>query len=135
VVRYYDNMRFFYQLQSRMRELRRNVETQPQPQQQPAQQQKPGGGKNGSAIAAPERGGVLDAQGTGHWAPGAEESTELRAQSTDSDQGSVISGQRTEDAAEVRVLVGTGRLISLGESETGLQEAVEAAGYVEGSLV
>ena len=151
VVRYYDNMRFFYQLQSRMRELRRDVETQPQPQQQqPAnqQQQKPGGGKNGSAIAAPERGGELRAQGTGHRAPGtgyavqgteersafsvqrSEKRPELRAQSA-------VSGQRSENAAEVRVLVGTGRLISLGEPETGLQEAVasETAGYVEGSLV
>jgi hypothetical protein len=115
VVRYYDNMRFFYQLQSRMRELRRDVETQPQQQQQPAgqQQQKPGG-KNGSAIAAPERGGVLDAS-----------------------QRSVISDERTENAAEVRVYVTARMSISLGESETGLQEAVasETAGYVEGSLV
>jgi Putative zinc-finger len=137
VVRYYDNMRFFYQLQSRMRELRRNVETQPQQQQQQPsnqQQQKPGG-KNGSATAAPERGGELNAQGTGLRAPGTEKSSELRAQSTASDQGTAISNQRIESAAEVRVLVGTGRLISLGESETGLQEAVEAAGYVEGSLV
>jgi hypothetical protein len=128
VVRYYDNMRFFYQLQSRMRELRRNVETQPQPQQQPAQQQKPGGGKNGSAIAAPEPGGVLDAaEGTGFRVQGAKQGLGTR------DQG-LEEGQK---AAEVRVLVGTGRLISLGESETGLQEAVatETAGYVEGSLV
>jgi hypothetical protein len=129
VVRYYDNMRFFYQLQSRMRELRRNVETQPQPQQQPAnqQQQKPGG-KNGSAIAAPEPGGVLDAaEGTGYRVQGAKQGLGIR------DQG-LEEGQK---AAEVRVLVGTGRLISLGESETGLQEAVatETAGYVEGSLV
>jgi len=127
VVRYYDNMRFFYQLQSRMRELRRDVETQPQQQQQqPAsqQQQKPGG-KNGSAQR----------QGTGNREQGTEQGTELRAQSTASDQGTVISDQRIESAAEVRVLVGTGRLISLGESETGLQEAVEAAANVEGSLV
>ncbi|MGC1159705.1 MAG: zf-HC2 domain-containing protein [Acidobacteriaceae bacterium] len=128
VVRYYDNMRFFYQLQSRMRELRRDVQTQPQQQQQQPsnqQQQKPGG-KNGSATAAPERGGELNAsgQGTGYRVQGAE-------------GRSAFSVQRSEQqqAAEAGVLVGTGRLISLGESETGLQEAVEAAGYVEGSLV
>jgi hypothetical protein len=123
VVRYYDNMRFFYQLQSRMRELRRDVETQPPPPPQPAQQQKPGG-KNGSAIAVPGRGGVLNAsEGTGD-----------RLQVTE--KRSAFSDQRSErDAAEVRVLEGTGRLISLGESETGLQEAVEAAANVEGSLV
>jgi hypothetical protein len=148
VVRYYDNMRFFYQLQSRMRELRRDVETQPQPQQQqPAnqQQQKPGGGKNGSAIASPERGGVLNAK---------QRSAFSDQRSEDSaDERSVFRGQRSEEsglraelraastdkseeAAEVGVLVGPGSLISLGKTETGLQEAVEeAAGYVEGSLV
>ena len=106
----------------------RDVETQPQQQQQQPsnqQQQKPGG-KNGSATAAPERGGVLNAsgQGTGYRVQGAE-------------GRSAFSVQRSEqqEAAEAGVLVGTGRLISLGESETGLQEAVEAAGYVEGSLV
>lgn len=55
VVQYYDNMRFFYQLQSRMRELRRDVE-QPQQQQQnqqqnQQQQQKPAGKNGGSASA------------------------------------------------------------------------------------
>jgi len=57
VVRYYDNMWFFYQLQSRMRELRRDVEQpqqQQQNQQQNQQQQKPSG-KGGRR----ERGGTV----------------------------------------------------------------------------
>jgi len=35
----------------------------------------------------------------------------------------------------VKLSAGVGRSISLGQSRTGLQEAVETAGYVEGSLV
>jgi hypothetical protein len=114
VVRYYDNMRFFYQLQSRMRELRRDVQTQQpqqnnQQQQNPQQQQKPG--KNGSASA-----------GRG---------TELRAEGR-----SAFSGQSSEEqVAKAGMLVGTGNSISLDQSGTGLKEAAEAAGYVEGSLV
>jgi len=112
VVQYYDHLRFVYELQSRMRELRRNVETQPQQQQQQPndqkQEQKPGG-RNGSATADPERGGVLASRSAEHKAQGAE---------------------NNERAAVVRVSAETGRSISLGHSRTGLQEE-----DVEGSLV
>jgi len=62
VVRYYDNLRFVYQLESRMRELRRTVETapgagQPQKNQQPSKQS---GDKSGSLQDGP-RGDVLNA--------------------------------------------------------------------------
>jgi D-alanyl-D-alanine carboxypeptidase len=110
-----------------MRELRRNVESQPQ-QQQPGnqkqqEQQKPSGSgnKDGLLNDAPERGGVLNAsQDSEHRA----QSSERAAESADKSEGT-----------EVRVSEGTGRSISLGQSRTGLQEAVEAAGKVEGSLV
>ncbi|MGB9031364.1 MAG: zf-HC2 domain-containing protein [Acidobacteriaceae bacterium] len=146
VVRYYDNMRFFYQLQSRMRELRRDVETQPQQQQQqPAnqQQQKPGG-KNGSATAAPERGSELNAKQRSafsdqHSEDSADERSVFRGQHSEESglraELRAASTEKSEEAAEVGVSVGTGRFISLGETETGLQEAAEAVGYVEGSLV
>jgi hypothetical protein len=145
VVRYYDNMRFFYQLQSRMRELRRDVETQPQQQQQPGkqqEQQKPGG-KNGSATAPPDRGGVLNAgQSTGYRVQGTEKRLEFSGHDAESsalraERRAASVQERTEKAAEVRVSAGTGRSISLGEPKTGLEEAVatETAGYVEGSLV
>jgi hypothetical protein len=124
VVRYYDHLRFVYELESRTRELRRDVETQPQQQNNQNQQnqqkpQKPGGSANAG-------------RGTEFRAG---EDTGYRVQGTE--QKSTISGQRSEQqAAEVRVSVGTGSLISLGHSGTGLQEAVETtAGYVEGSLV
>jgi hypothetical protein len=98
VVRYYDNMRFFYQLQSRMRELRRDVETQPLPSQQQQQQPQKPAGKNGSAQR----------QAT-------EQGTELRAQNT------AQRSDKNEKAAVVGASAGTGRLISLGRSKTGLR--------------
>lgn len=63
VVRYYDNMRFVYQLESRMRELRRTVESapgnsQPQKKQEPSKQS---GDKSGSLNGGP-RGEELNAQ-------------------------------------------------------------------------
>lgn len=45
VVRFYDNLRFVYQLQSRMRELRRDADVTPTPKQPPSS-------RNGSAPAA-----------------------------------------------------------------------------------
>jgi hypothetical protein len=103
VVRYYDNMRFFYQLQSRMRELRRDVE-QPQQQnqqnqQQQNQQQKPSG-KGGSASA-------------GYGTP-------LRASHS-------VEGRKT---TAVVVSFKTGKSISLGRSETGLRRAKIERGLV-----
>ncbi len=121
VVRYYDNMRFFYQLQSRMRELRRDVETQPTNQQQPETQKKPepskpggSGNKDGSLNPAPERGRVLNA------------SAQHKA-----------CGTNKNEITEVWSSAATGSIISLGYSETGLQEAVDTAtaGCVKGSLV
>jgi hypothetical protein len=140
VVHYYYNLRFMYQLQSRMRELRRNVESQPQQQpsnQKQQEQQKPSGtgNKDGLLNDAPERGGVLNArQGSEHKA----ESAELRAQSSAQGEGYRVQGteqRAANEGTEVRVSEGTGRSISLGQSRTGLEEAAEAAAKVEGSLV
>jgi hypothetical protein len=180
VVRYYDHLRFVYELESRTRELRRDVETQPQQQNNQQQNQQKPGGKNGSAqregtgselrasVGQPsveriaDSGQRIEQQGTGRRAPGSELGSELRAsvgqriadsgqrieqQGTGrrapgselgTQQGTAIGDQRSgtlEEAAEVRVSVGTGKWISLGHSGTGLQQAGETAGYVEGSLV
>jgi len=104
VVRYYDNMRFFYQLQSRMRELRRDVE-QPQQQnqqnqQQQQQQQRPSGKSGGSASA-------------GYGTP-------LRANNT-------VESRKT---TVVAVSFKTGKSISLGRSKTGLRQANVERGLV-----
>ena len=133
VVRYYDNLRLVYQLQSRMRELRRDVEQQPaQPQQNQKQEQKPG------------KGGSANKLGAGSRERGAEQSAELRAElgagsrELGVKQRSALSAQRSEErkaAVVVLVSMGTGRWISLGHSETGLQSVVETAGYEGRSLV
>ena len=117
VVRYYDNMRFFYQLQSRMRELRRDVE-QPQQQQQNQQnqqQQKPSGKSGGSASA--DQGSVLRA--------------EAGDRLTVTGRGAV-SAQRSERQQTTAVVVSlqTGKSISLGRSKTGLRRAKVERGLV-----
>jgi hypothetical protein len=138
VVQYYDHLRFVYELESRTRELRRDVETQPQQQpgtQQNQQQTKPSG-KDGSARS--EQGtGLRASEGTGYRVQGADEHSapsELRTKVQSAEPGvRSLKEQRTdqnETAAEVRVSVGTGRTNSLGQSRTGLQQ-----GQVEGSLV
>jgi hypothetical protein len=102
VVQYYDNMRLFYLLQSRMRELRRDVETQPQQQQQNQQnqqQQKPSG-QGGSASA--------------------DYGTPLRAQSS-------VESRKTKVVA---VSLQTGKSISLGRSFTGLRRTKVERGLV-----
>jgi hypothetical protein len=73
VVQFYDNMRFVYQLESKMRELRRDAETPQQQQQTPNKQApaKPNGDKDGRLNPGPARGEVLNAD---HKA----QSTELR---------------------------------------------------------
>jgi hypothetical protein len=61
VVRFYDNMRFVYQLESRVRELRRDVAPAPQPQNQKKQQ--PAGNSNdkdGQLNPGPAQGDVLN---------------------------------------------------------------------------
>jgi hypothetical protein len=161
VVRYYDNLRFVYQLQSRMRELRRDVETQPANQQQPETQKKQepskqggsgagSGNKDGWLNEAPVRGGVLNAsersacsvqrskgragyrvQGAGFSEQPAEERSAFGVRSV---KQATQSTDKNE-ATEVQVSAGTGKSISLGQQGTGLQEAVETAGYVGRSLV
>jgi hypothetical protein len=124
VVRYYDNMWFFYQLQSRMRELRRDVEQpqQQQNQQQNQQQQKPSGKSGGSASA--DQGTELRAQGAG-------QRSAFSAQRSE-EQRSAVSGQQSEKPTTVAVLKSdqTGKSISLGHSETGLRRANVERGLV-----
>ena len=118
VVRYYDNMRFFYQLQSRMRELRRDVETQPQQQQQNQQKQNQPQQKKGGSANVPERGDVLNAQ---------KQATGNRQQATE--ERAVFGVRRAEKRKAAVVLVSAETESSLGDS-TGLQKV-----NVEGSLV
>jgi hypothetical protein len=61
VVRFYDNMRFVYQLESRVRELRRDVAPAPQPQNQKKQQPSGSNDKDGQLNPGPAQGDVLNA--------------------------------------------------------------------------
>ena len=115
VVRYYDNMRFFYQLQSRMRELRRDVE---QPQQQNSRTS-----SRISNSSKSRRKGRQRERRSGHRA----QSTELQ----DSVQ-TVQQAQRSAKRRRAAVLKSeeTGKSISLGHSETGLRREKVERGLV-----
>ncbi len=104
-VQYYENMRFFYQLQSRMRELRRNVEQPQQNQQNQQQQQKPAGKNGGSASA--------------------DQSNLLRA-------GQKEAGSRKLEAKQTAVAVSltTGKSIPLDHSQAGLRREKVERGLV-----
>jgi hypothetical protein len=136
VVRYYDNLRLVYQLQSRMRELRRDVEQQPAPQQNEQKQQPRPGGKGGSAQKQGTGNGEQGTEVRAALEPkqGSEESLEVRAQGARRGSGHRVQGSEQGKAAVV-VLVSMGRGISLGPTEAGLQRADETAGYEGRSLV
>jgi hypothetical protein len=126
VVRFYDNARFVYQLESRMRELRRDVQQQQQENQKKPVPSKPGasGNKDGRLNTAPDQGAMLNAS----------RDAEQNAQERDAGY-TVHVQQKTTKAIEVWVSVVNGSLISLGQSETGLQEAVRTAAHDRRSLV
>lgn len=132
VVQYYHNLRFVYELQSRMRELRRDVETQP-PQQQPNQQQQKPAGKDGSATAVPERGRILHASETAAF--GSQRSSEQRIAASEQRAEQKLAVNRPSDnegntTAVVMMSLQTGKSISLGLSLTGLRRANVERGLV-----
>lgn len=130
VVRFYDNARFVYQLESRMRELRRDVQQQQsapqqnQKKQESSPKQGGSGNKDGQLNAAPARGAMLNAS----------QYSGLHSVSQVADC-SKHDTEKTTKAIEVRVAVVNGSAISLGQSRTGLQEADETAAHDRRSLV
>jgi Putative zinc-finger len=133
VVRYYDNLRFVYQLESRMRELRRTVETtpgaaQPQKKQEPSKQS---GDKSGSLEGDP-RGDVLHAErqaAIGLRARAVEQQTAFRVLC------SIKATEATKTEVEVQVHVGQSNCVSLDQLRAGLQAADEPARNDRRSLV
>ena len=148
MVRYYDHLRFVYELESRTRELRRDIETQPQQQQPQNQQQqqkqqpsKPGNGSarrqgtgdrvQGTVERAADSGQRMEERSSDLGAGSLEQGMELGASSSEERiADSVQRLDKYEEAAVVLESVETGTTISLGQSGTGLQEE-----QVEGSLV
>ena len=134
VVRYYDNLRFVYQLESRMRELRRTVETapgavQPQKKQEPA---KPAGDKSGSLNSGP-RGDVLHA---GRQASTVFPPAPVQLHTAFRVVPSVRATQAvTEAEVEASVFVGQLHCVFLDQLRAGLQAADEPARKDRRSLV
>jgi hypothetical protein len=133
VVRYYDNLRFVYQLESRMRELRRTVETtpgaaEPQKKQEPAKQS---GDKSGSLQGAP-RGEVLNAE---RHAATAFRPSPVEQHTAFQRPGPVRSTEVSQSEVEVQVFVGQSHCVSLDPFTTGLQAADEPARNDRRSLV
>lgn len=124
VVRFYDNARFVYQLESRVRELRRDVEQQPQQQQQQRQQQQPSR-PGGSSMAAPDQDLMLNAvdEQTGH---------RFRAMEQAVEQPAVLRSGRCAEKpeAEVSSLAVNQNSVSLDQQRAGLKEANEGRGLV-----
>jgi hypothetical protein len=117
VVQFYDNMRFVYQLESKMRELRRDAET---PQQTPNKQEPPkkNGDKDGRLNPGPVRGETLNAAHRAQSTGLTTQATELKAQCT------VVKEAETE----------ANDLESLGTHRAGPRRTVEIAGYEGRSL-
>lgn len=142
VVRYYQNLRFVYQLESRMRELRRDVETTPQPQ--PTQQKQ----KNGQSKTDEQKtegrgteGHGNDDSGSALWAQDSWRGPQdggAAAQTVDCagldrlKYGRVRQGIiGSHKKAESTTLARTGTSISLGQHRAGQQRRAE---HEEGSL-
>lgn len=121
VVRYYENLRFVYQLESRVRELRRDTETAPPSVQQPQPQKKSEpskqGNKDGSLNADPDRSADLAA-----------------AQKNRTTDLTTEKAQKKQEQTEVRVSETTGSPISLDHHQAGPRQIFQAASYDGRSL-
>jgi hypothetical protein len=123
VVRYYQNLRFVYQLESRMRELRRDVETPQQPgQTQPNQHPQQ---KNGQSKTE-EEGSILRARSSGQGS--AQQAQEL-ASSTEADTTKPPSGGLSK--TEITTLAETEVPLSPDYSTVGHSTAGQQQGSAE----
>src|ERR1700744_4850525 len=65
VTKYYENLRLVYEMESRVRELRRTTESVPAPSAQPAPQQPTGEGRPSSGVPRKQSPAATDGQETG----------------------------------------------------------------------
>lgn len=128
VVKFYNNARFVYQLESKVRELRRDTQTQ---QQQQPQKKQPSGNGDKKGLLTPAPGGeVLNAQQrSALGASDAEANLTLRVadENQSPSNATEICSTRTETEAEVH------DLSSLGPARAG-QRRDDTAGYEGRSL-
>ncbi len=123
IVKFYDNLRFVYQLESRMRELRRDVDTSPQQPQKKNAPAKPGSDKDGRLNPAPAPGSPLNAEDGAPHRPSAnlEQDAQLSAQ-----PGHALPQATNREEAEI--------LVSLKSHTAGPRREAELAGYDGRSL-
>ena len=131
VVKFYNNARFVYQLESKVRELRRD--TQSQQQAAPEKQQAPAGKsgeKDGRLAPAPEKGEVLNAEHrSAAGAPRAEDGLMLRRVSGEAGFGNEPGhGETNPTDTEAH------DLNSLGPERAGQRRESASAGYEGRSL-
>lgn len=121
LVRFYDNLRFVYQMESRMRELRRDVDTTPSPRrQQKTTTPSPSSNNNGHPAPGPDW-GVVQQAGNGAPAPARPAQTENAALQTGLPQAKLETGQ-------------VNCLNFPGHTTAGPRRAAELAGYDGRSL-
>ncbi len=123
VIHYYQNLRFVYQLESRMRELRRDVETPQQPGQ--TQQNQQPQQKNGQSKTE-EEGSILRARSTERGSVPTAQPPALSTEAIKMEPPSI--GGPEENRTEITTLAETEVLISLGHSIAGQQQNPEHDG-------
>ena len=133
VVQYYDNLRIVYQLESRMRELRRQVETvQPNPPRtQPSQ---PSSDKDGQLNGAPSRGEVVRVRTSARRSGPAGIGRASSGNSTALDAARGELRRKLEQEPAGARLAQTGTTSDLDHPRAGLQRAADAAEKVGRSL-
>ncbi|MGA7885524.1 MAG: anti-sigma factor [Acidobacteriaceae bacterium] len=124
VVKFYNNLRFVYQLESRMRELRRDVDTTPAtPHQQKNAPAKPSGGNDGFLTPGPGWGAIVKAHA---WA---RRSTEIETKDAELSTGLPQDVNcKTADQTEASILNFPG------STTAGPRRSAEIAGYDGRSL-
>jgi hypothetical protein len=137
VVRYYENLRFVYQLESRMRELRQDTET-PAPAHQAQPQKKtepstPGGTGNKDNNGDRNNGGNKDGRKDGSLKTQPERGAVLAAHRPETELNTAEAVKKTE-RTEVRVSETTGSPISLDQCQAGPRQIFQAASYDGRSL-
>lgn len=124
VVKFYNNLRFVYQLESRMRELRRDVDTAPAtPRQQKNAPAKPGGGNDGLLTPGPGWGVMVKA---GTWAS--------KSPAVDMKDAELTTGLRQTMSYETTNQTEASRLNFPGSKTAGPRRQTEIAGYDGRSL-
>jgi hypothetical protein len=124
VVKFYNNLRFVYQLESRMRELRRDVDTTPAtPRQQKGAPAKPGAGNDGLLQTGPGWGVIVNARAWARRSP----AIDMKDAELTTGEPQTVNEERTNQTE-------ASRLNFPGYETAGPRRTAEIAGYDGRSL-